>query len=156
MLDSQRPALCVGLVEVRCHLRVVAPARVNSAWDIAQMLGTYIATEEPGSREAGRSTCGCRDHASVDDRGCGCHVQEHVVVRGVVSDPEAATDDGLRTSHAQKMRIPREANARAEVLIVIRDFRERRNRSRKRGIPERIRTRLICYRQVVEKIDCLA
>src|ERR1700674_5058359 len=101
----------------------------------------HVSAQETGSWQAITGTNGTGDRPGIHHRGCGGHVQEHVVESGVISDAEPATNNGFVA--AQEARLPGKANVRTEVLEVIRDGRNRGNRRWKCRIPERIGPSLV-------------
>src|SRR6266481_7775288 len=120
------------------------------------MCRANIASQKPRRRKARSGTGGSGDRASINYRSRSGDVQEHIVIGRVIRNAKPATNNRLVAFHPEEVWIVSESDVGAEIFVVIGDLRKRRYRAWQRRIPEWIGTRLICYRQIVKEIDCLA
>ena len=158
MLDAQCPFLRVRLFEIVRHTRIEACARVDSPRNVAQMTATHVTSKESGARQARRSA-GHRLRGShsprIDDWRRRRHVEENVVISGVISNTVPSTNDGLLRGHTKEMRFPGETNGGTKVFVLVRNLRDSRYGCWRRRIPERRGTGLVRHRYGVEQVDRL-
>src|SRR5258708_40199827 len=100
------------------------------------MTRTHVTSEEPRTRQAWRGAGCAGDRARVDEGGRRRHVEEDIVISGVIRNTITAPDDSLLTGHSKEARFPGETNGGTKVFVLIWNLRDGRYGCRGRSTPE--------------------